>query len=308
MADQIGIFAPATIANVGPGFDILGFAVTDPGDTLVIRKNKKSILKIINESGIDLPCDPDKNVGTVAIRGFLDHIGSSQGFDVIFKKKIVPGSGLGSSAASSGGAVAGANILLNEPLSPRELIPFAMLGEKIASGSAHADNVAPLLLGGITLVRSCDPLDIIDIPVPEFLFCSIVHPEISIATEDSRRILKMNISLKDAVRQSGNVAGLVAGFFKSDYRIISDSLHDFIAEPIRSFLIPGFNRVKQESMLRGALGCSIAGSGPSIFALSNDRDIAISVAEAMKKIYSDLSISCGTYVTEINPGGIRQTD
>jgi len=305
MAKRINIFSPATVANVGPGFDILGFALNEPGDEISIEISDSPHHLINNNTDIKIPLDPVKNVATVAIDAMLKSLGSKTKFHIKFNRKIPAGSGIGSSAASSAGAVYAANILLGSPFSEIELVPFAMQGEKVASGSAHADNVAPALLGGFVLVRSYDPLDILRIPSPEKLHCSVIHPDISIATEDSRKILKTSVPLETAITQCGNVAGLVTGLITGDYRLIRDSMHDVIAEPIRSFLIPEYDRVKKTALDSGALGCSISGSGPSIFALSENSEIASKVGLAMKDIFSSAAIGSNLFISQVNMGGIK---
>ncbi len=305
MARKINIFSPATVANVGPGFDILGFALDAPGDEISLEISESSQHIIKNHTDIKLPLDPEKNVATVAIDAMLNALQSSSKFLITFKRKIPAGSGIGSSAASSAGAVYAANLLLGNPFTNKELVPFAMQGEKVASGSAHADNVAPALLGGFVLVRSYEPLDIVCIPCPEKLYCSVVHPEISIATEDSRKILKSSIPLKTAITQCGNVAGLVTGLITEDFRLIRDSMHDVIAEPARSFLIPEYDRVKKAAMDSGALGCSISGSGPSIFALSEYSEIASKVGKAMKDVFSSAEIGSNLFISQVNLTGIK---
>ena len=305
MGNAIHIFSPATVANVGPGFDILGFAINDPGDEILMEKIPGPRHEIINQTDSDIPLEPHKNVATIALDAMLGELASEQKFRLSFLKKIPPGSGIGSSAASSAGAVFGGNLLLGSPFSTRELVPFAMKGEEAASGSAHADNVAPALLGGFVLVRSYNPLDIIDIPGPENLFCTVVHPAISIATKDSRKILKTTVPLKTAVTQCGNVAGLVAGLITGNYRLIRDSMHDVIAEPIRSFLIPEYDKVKKAVIATGALGCSISGSGPSIFALSENEATANAVSLEMARIFQDAEIESNCFVSRVNQDGIR---
>ncbi len=305
MAEGVHIFSPATVANVGPGFDILGFAMNQPGDEIRVEKTEGDKHILVDRSGVGLPLEPEKNVATVAIDSMLDHLGSQQKFRLTFLKKIAPGSGIGSSAASSAGAVYGANVLMGNPYTSNELVTFAMKGEETASGSAHADNVAPALLGGFVLVRSYDPLDIISIPCPEQIHCSVVYPEISIATEDSRKILKTTVSLEKAVTQCGNVAGLVTGLITGNYRLISDSMHDVIAEPIRSFLIPEYENVIQAAMQAGALGCSISGSGPSIFALSKDEETAQKAGRDMGKVFANAEIGSSVFVSPVNKQGIK---
>ena len=269
--NYIKAFAPATVANVACGFDIFGFAIQEPGDVVEVRRRDEPGIVITNITGDDgrLPRAAEKNAVTVVMLHLLKHLGLSDlGCEIVLHKNMPLGSGMGSSAASAVAGVVAMNELLDCPLSRQELLPFAMEGERIASGSAHADNVGPSLMGGFVVIRSYNPLDIFSIPVPEDLFCTLVHPDIEINTKDARYILRHEVSLKNTIAQMGNVAGLVAGLMKSDYELISRSMVDVIIEPVRSILIPEFKQVKQAAISNGALGCSISGSGPSMFALS----------------------------------------
>ncbi|MBN2090647.1 homoserine kinase [candidate division KSB1 bacterium] len=307
MKAEIRVFAPATVANVACGFDILGFAIEQPGDEVLVRLTDRpgvNIVKIRGDQG-RLPLESEKNTVSVAILALLKQLKSNQGFEIELTKRMPLGSGLGSSAASAVGGVFAANLLLGNPLSKKELLPFATEGERIACGSAHADNAAPALLGGFVLIRSYQPLDVIQIATPESLFCTVLHPQIEIRTEDARKILKKSILIKDAITQWGNIAGLIAGLMKSDYDLIRRSLQDVIIEPIRSILIPGFHEVKQAALESGALGCSISGSGPSLFALSTTPEIASKAGEAMQSIINKLKIASEIYISRINPVGPR---
>ena len=303
--DQIEVFCPATIANISCGFDVLGLALDAVGDRMVIRKTEKPGLTITRITGQDLPMETGKNVAGVAGLAMMEALGHKGGFEVEIHKKIKAGSGIGSSAASASGVVWGMNHLLDQPCSEKELVEFAMEGEKLASGTAHADNVAPAIFGGITLVRSSDPLDVIPINVPPELWASVVHPHIEIKTADSRKILRTSISLADGIRQWGNLGALIAGFYREDYELIGRSLEDHIIEPIRSILIPGFDDMKKGAMAAGALGCGISGSGPSIFALSRGRETAARAAEAMSSVLTSIGLEHDTYVSGINTEGIR---
>jgi homoserine kinase len=305
MKDSIKVFAPATVANVACGFDVLGFAVENPGDEVVLKLKSSAGIKISKITGDEgrLSLDADKNTVGVSISRFLKHIESKQGIEISLNKKMPLGSGLGSSAASAVAGVFAVNQLLGMPMSQEELLPFAMEGERMACGSAHADNVAPSLLGGFVLIRSYDPLDIVRIPTPKNLYCTIIHPQVEVQTKDARGILKKQILLKDAVVQWGNVAGLIAGLMMSDYDLIGRSMHDVIVEPIRSILIPGFEEVKRTAIEAGALGAGISGSGPSIFALSKEENIAHRVGENMKKVFDELKIGSEVYVSKINNSG-----
>ena len=302
---SIKVFAPATVANVTCGYDILGFAVHEPGDEVLIKLTDSpgiNIKEIRGDGGL-LPKDAERNTVSVAIKAFIDHLDIQPGVDIYLHKKMPLGSGLGSSAASAVAGVFGLNALLDNPMKVSDLLPFAMQGEAMACGEAHADNVAPALLGGFVLIRSYSPLDIVKIDSPKDLYATIIHPQIEIATKDARSILKKSILLKDAVQQWGNVAGLVTGLIKEDYSLIGRSMEDVIVEPVRSMLIPGFDQVKAAALLAGALGCGISGSGPSIFSLSRSRDIAVEVAEAMDKCFQSINISSDRFISQVNQQG-----
>ncbi len=318
----IKIKAPATVANMVCGFDILGFAVNNPYDEMEMRLVHKAGITIINIDDYNLPTDPEKNVAGAALLALMEEYTTNSsneklqnansenidfskiGFEVKINKLIKPGSGVGSSAASSAGAVVGANYLLGNPFSKDDLVRFAMNGEKVASGVKHADNIAPCIHGGVTLVRSIFPLEVIALPSPT-LYVTIVHPQIEVRTADARSILKQNVKLKDAIKQWGNIAGLVAGLMKSDYDLIGRSLEDVIIEPVRSILIPGFDDLKKACKAVGALGGGISGSGPSIFFLSKKKETALAVENEMKKLYEGLGLAHHTYVTTINQTGVE---
>jgi homoserine kinase len=300
----VKIHSPATVANMVCGFDVLGFAVNEPYDEMQIRFTDKPGITIINDDEYDLPTEPEKNVAGAALIAMMEEIEPGFGFELTIKKNIKPGSGVGSSAASAAGAVVAANRLLNDRFDPETLVRFAMNGEKLASGVKHADNIAPCIYGGVTLIRSIFPLDIIALTAP-VLYVTIVHPQIEVKTSDARSILKHKVLLKDAIKQWGNIAGLVAGLLKSDYELIGRSLEDVIIEPVRSILIPGFDLVKQKSKEAGALGGGISGSGPSIFMLSKDEATAIAVEKEMKLVYENLGLDHHTYVTTMNHSGVQ---
>jgi len=311
----IKIKAPATVANMVCGFDILGFAVNNPYDEMEMRwmtraQNEPSIV-IINIDDYQLPTDPEKNVAGAALLAFLEEYEEKEKdnavkikLEVKINKLIKPGSGVGSSAASSAGAVVGANYLLGNLFSKDDLVRFAMNGEKLASGVKHADNIAPCILGGVTLVRSIFPLEVVALPSPQ-LYVTIVHPQIEVRTSDARSILRQQVLLKDAIKQWGNIAGLVAGLMKSDYDLIGRSLEDVIIEPVRSILIPGFDDLKKVCKQAGALGGGISGSGPSIFMLSKKKEIAVAVEKEMNQLYDGIGLPHHTYVTTINQAGVE---
>src|SRR5688572_10507107 len=269
-------FAPATVANVCCGFDILGFAIDQPGDEVHMSFSERpgvTITRITGEGG-KLPVDAEKNTAGVAVLSYLKEIGQQPGVEIELHKKLPLGSGMGSSAASAAAALVAINELMGSPKTKSELVPHGMESERVACGSAHADNVAPSLLGGVVLVRNYNPLDLVQVPYPKSLSCALVHPHLEVRTEDSRRILRNTVYLKDAISQSANAAGLMVGLIQSDFRLIADSLKDSIAEPVRSFFIPGFEDLKKEAKAAGALGAGISGSGPTVFALCESSSLA----------------------------------
>ncbi|MGG7660902.1 homoserine kinase [Dyadobacter sp. BHUBP1] len=304
--NSVKAFAPATVANVSCGFDIFGFAIQEPGDTVELTKRDEPGIVITDITGDEgrLPRQAEKNSVTVVMLALLKHLGITDlGCEVVLRKNMPLGSGMGSSAASAVAGVVAMNELLGNPLSRKELLPFAMEGERIASGSAHADNVGPSLLGGFVVIRSYNPLDIFTIPVPDDLYCTLVHPDIEINTKDARFILRNEVSLKNTIAQMGNVAGLVAGLMKADYDLVSRSMVDVIIEPVRSILIPEFKEVKQAAISNGALGCSISGAGPSMFALSRGIENAKNAGKAMQERFASAGIESAVHVSGINQGG-----
>lgn len=300
---SVKIFAPATIANLVCGFDVLGLALNEPYDVMEITLTEKPGIKIQHTDNFNLPTIPEQNVAGVALLELMQETDAAFGFEIIIEKYIKPGSGLGSSAASAAGIVVAANHLLGNIFSKEDLVRFAMAGEKLASGVKHADNISPCIYGGVTLIRSIFPLDIISLSAPQ-MYVTVVHPQIEVKTSDAREILRKEVLLKDAIKQWGNIAGLVAGLMQNDYGLISRSLEDVIIEPVRSMLIPGFDEVKIRSTDAGALGGGIAGSGPSIFMLSKEESTAKKVEEIMKDIYDSTGLKYHTYVTTINNKGI----
>jgi homoserine kinase len=304
--NEIRVFAPATVANVGSGFDVLGFALSDIGDIITVRKTDHLGLHIKSIEGADnLPLDSKKNVSTVAAQALLDSYSNTLdfGFEFELVKKVSAGSGMGSSASSSAAAIMAVNELLGRPYSKTELVVFAMQGESLASGTPHADNVAPSLLGGFTLIQSYDPLRIIPLHYPKDLVATVVHPHIEVKTSDSKRILRQHIPLKTAITQWANVGGLVAGLAQENYELIGHSLKDVVAEPTRSILIPLYEQVKEMAHKNGALGCNISGSGPSMFMLSQSLDTAHKLADELRVLYSEEQLDCDVYVSNINPDG-----
>ncbi|MEO6313461.1 MAG: homoserine kinase [Chitinophagaceae bacterium] len=301
----VRVLAPATVANLVCGFDVLGMALNDPQDRMELSLSDEPGIRIKHIDGYDLPTEPAQNVAGAGLIALMQEYENKKiGFDLVVDKCIKPGSGLGSSAASSAGAVVAANHLLGGVFSNEDLVRFAMNGEKLASGVKHADNIAPCIYGGVTLIRSIFPLDIIQLSAPP-MFVTVVHPQIEVKTSDSRQILRKEVLLKDAIKQWGNIAGLVAGFMKNDYNLISRSLEDVIIEPVRSILIPGFDEVKRKSKEAGALGGGISGSGPSIFMLSKDAAVAAMIENVMIAVFEKVGIDFKTYVTTLNHEGVK---
>jgi len=303
---MIRIFAPATISNVGSGFDIMGFAIEGAGDTLEMELRNDSSFIIDNKTGIQLPPGSRDNVIYPVIKALQKEMGVDIGVNIIFTGKLKPGSGMGSSAASSVAAAYGFNKLLGSPLRRKELIKYAMEGEKHASGTGHADNVAPCMLGGFSLIRSYRPLDIIEIPYPESLFCSAVLPGISIKTSEGRSVLDKSHSLDKTITQTGNAASLIAGLITGNYELIGRSMVDVIAEPRRKSMIPGFDDVRKAALKAGALGCNISGSGPAVFALSANIETARESGNAMVEIFRNNNLDCQLMISPISKEGVRE--
>lgn len=301
--NSVKLKAPGTVANLVCGFDILGLALNEPYDIMEFSLTDQPGVKIINKDDFNLPTEPEKNVAGVVLLAALEKAQSKKGIEVTLEKHIKPGSGLGSSAASAAGAAVGANHVLGNIFSQDDLIQLAMIGEKLATGVKHADNITPCILGGVTLIRSIHPLDIVPLAAPN-LFVTVVHPQIEVRTSDARQILRKQVYLKDAIKQWGNIAGLVAGLMSNDLDLIGRSLEDVIIEPIRSILIPGFDEIKTSCKEAGALGGGISGSGPSIFMLSKDETVAQEVAAIMRKVYHSIGIDHYVYVTTINKNGV----
>ena len=304
---KITIQSPATIANLVCGFDVLGLALEAPYDVMTLELQDQPGLRIEHTDGFGLPTIPEENVAGAALLAMLEQVTDAPGMKLTIDKRIMPGSGLGSSAASAAGAVFAANQLLGKNFSTNDLIRFAMFGEKVASGVKHADNITPCLLGGVTLIRSILPLDVVSLDAPA-MFITVVHPQIEVRTSDARQILKKEVPLKLAIKQWGNIAALVAGLMQGDHELIGRSLEDVIIEPARSILIPGFDRIKKACLEAGALGGGISGSGPSIFMLSKSHETALQVEQVMQEIYRNIGIDFRTYVTSLNKKGITITE
>ncbi len=303
--NEIKIFSPATVANVACGFDVLGFCLDSIGDEMILRKTAKKGIRIVNIKGYDLPYEASENVAGVSALAMYEALNPDCGFEIEIYKNIKPGSGIGSSSASASGSVFGMNELLGRPLNKVQLTAYAVKGEALASGSEHADNIAPGIFGGFTLVKSINPVQVLEIPTPEQLYATIIHPEIEIKTSEARGLLPNEIPLNLSIIQSANLGSLIHGLHTSDYQVIKNALHDVIVEPYRKALIPHFDQLKTETLNTGALGCSISGSGPSVFALSQGAELAKRVENAMRNVFSESGIPFNTYVSKINTQGIK---
>jgi homoserine kinase len=304
---SVEVFAPASVANLGSGFDIFGMAIAGPGDVIRIEHNAGKGLRIRSISGDNgqLSKHPEENTAGVALMAFLNAIGVPQNFDLWIKKKMPLGSGMGSSAASAVAAVFAANTLLGSPMQKKELVRWAMEGERVASGAAHADNIAPSMLGGFTLIRSMDPFEVLQLPVPSGLHIVLVHPHIQVRTSDARAVLPKKVTMKSAIAQWANTAGLVSGLYENDIALLGRSMEDFIVEPARKSLIPCFDQVKNEAMKNGAAGCSISGAGPSMVALCKSISIAKSVGSSMQGVFSKNKIKNDLHLTRVDVKGAR---
>nr|WP_246138959.1 homoserine kinase [Mucilaginibacter frigoritolerans] len=308
MGGSIHVFAPATVANVVCGFDVLGFAVNEPGDEVIMRVTGKpgiTISKITGDNG-RLPLDAAKNTVSVSVQHYLKSINRTDiGLDIELHKKMPIGSGLGSSSASTVAGLFAIKTLLGDDTDPATLLPFAMKGEEMACGHGHADNVAPALMGGFVLIRSYEPLDVIRLPHPKDLYCAIVFPDVDVPTREARQIIRKNIQMKDAVTQWGNIAGLVSGLFMNDINLIGRSMKDILVEPVRSMLIPDFYQMREMAMELGAVSFGISGSGPSVFAFTRDEETAKRITHKLQQHLTGISIGSNAYVSTINDKGPR---
>lgn len=302
---SIKVFAPASVANVSCGFDVLGFAVHRPGDMVEMHLNDGVTVSLDHVEGDEgrLPRETERNIASAVVINFLKYLGKTQGVSMKLFKQMPFGSGLGSSSASAVAGLVAINELMGNPLSRKELLPFAMEGERLASGNAHADNVAPTLLGGLVLIRSYEPLDVIRLPYPDTLCAALVYPHVEIPTMAARKIIKSSIPMKNAIRQWGNVAGLVAGFTTNNMELIGRSMEDVIVEPIRAMLIPMFYEMRELAMENNALGFGISGSGPTVFALCENETTAMHITKALHNLLEKAGIESTTYVSGINNEG-----
>ena len=303
--NEIKIFSPATVANVACGYDVLGFCLDAVGDEMLIRKVDKKGIRITKIEGFELPFKTELNVAGVSALAMYETLQPDCGFEIEIYKNIKPGSGIGSSAASAVGSVFGMNALLGSPYNKTELTQFAMKGEALASKCEHADNLAPALFGGFTLVKSLSPLEILEIPSPDNLYATIIHPQIEVKTADSRAILPKEVKLQEAIVQWANFGSLIHSLHTNNYQLMKRSLHDAIIEPHRSKLIPFYKEVKQAALNAGALGTNISGSGPSIFSLCKGVETATLVSDSIKKVYLNTGIKFDIHISKINIEGIK---
>lgn len=306
MKKEITVFAPASVTNVGCGFDVLGFAIDFPGDEVTLRLTENPGIKIVIITGDNgkISKEIDKNTAGISVKTFTEYLNIKNGIEIEIHKKMGIGSGLGSSAASSVAAVFALNNLLEKPLSKNEIFNFALEGEKLTSGGKpHADNVAACLFGGFTIVKNNYDFEVINVPYPVNLWCAVIHPEVEVSTSYTRTLLKNEISLQTAVKQMSNVAGLITGLTTNDFNLIKNSIHDFIAEPIRSKFIPDYEKIKQTALKNGAYGCNISGSGPSVFAFSDSEISAIIIGNKMGDVLTEINIKYNLYVSKINNEG-----
>ena len=309
MHSDVTAFAPATVANVGIGFDILGHTVESVGDRVRLRRIEEPVVRIRAVSGIagPLPVDPKSNTAGRAVQALHSALELKFGFEIDIDKGIPLASGMGGSAASAVAAVVAANALLEEPVPRLRLLKFAMEGEIVASGSVHVDNIAPCLFGGLVLTVGIDHPRVKQIPVPASVRCVLVHPHMHLGTREARAMLKSDVTRSDFVWQTANLAGFISGCYTDDLDMLRESFEDVVIEPQRAALIPGFADVRRAALSAGALGCSISGAGPTVFAWCIESH-AHAVREAMVQQFSQHGLQCDDWITQIVPSGARVVD
>jgi homoserine kinase len=306
MARIIRAFAPATVANVGPGFDVLGFALREPGDVVEVRRRKEPGVSITwIDSSFPLPVDVRRNTAGIAVRAMLEALRIRGGVEMMLRKRIPLGSGMGGSAASSVAAAVAANALFGEPFEPRELLPFIQAGERAVSGWGHLDNASASLLGGLILIRSYEPLEVIRLPLDGWPLVVMVHPNMELRTVLARKVLRKEIPLRAVVRQMGHMGAMMVGLMRRDAGLVGRAMEDFIVEPRRARLIPGFPDVKAAALKHGALGCTISGGGPSVFAFVRSRAVAERVGGAMRRAFARHGMGSTMFVSTISRQGAR---
>ncbi|MCO6361007.1 homoserine kinase [Roseivirga pacifica] len=302
--ESIKVFAPASVSNVGPGFDILGFALEGMGDVLTLTKTDVESFEI-EAVGAELPLDPDKNVATVALKSFCKAINYDGGFHLKIEKNFTPGSGLGSSASSAVASVFAASQLLKTGHSKKELIHYALDGEQVASGNRHADNIAPCMLGGFVAVQQTDPYLGFGLSFPANLKALIIFPDIPIKTFEARAILPKALPIGTGIKQAANMAGLVHGLASADFDLIKDSLHDYFAQPYRKTLISGYDEVKRKCLEFGAYGFNLSGSGPTMFAFFKEDAVLDELKTVIAEMYAVIGKEVKFHESKINPRGVE---
>jgi homoserine kinase len=304
--DDVTAFAPATVANVAIGFDILGHTVEAVGDRVRIKRIVEPEVRIRAITGVagELPVEPERNTAGRAVQAMHQALNLPYGFELSIDKGIPLSSGMGGSAASAVAAVVAANALLAEPLTRLQLLQYAIQGEIIASGAVHVDNIAPSLFGGLVLTVGIDHPRVKQIPVPKSVRCVLVHPHMQLATREARAILKANVTRSDFVWQTANLAGFISGCYSNDLDMIRESFDDVVIEPQRQSLIPGFADVKQAAMSAGALGCSISGAGPTVFAWAEIHRTAV-VQAGMVAAFKVHGLASDAWISVIENDGAR---
>ena len=308
MSERIKVFAPATASNLGPGFDVLGLALERPGDLVEAEISTSPGVEIVEVTGADsLSTDPEENVVGISAAAAIDQIGiADRGVRLWLHKQMPLGSGLGSSAASSVGGAVAVNALFGNTLSKHDIVNCSLQGEAAASGTAHADNVAPSVFGGIVLIRSTNPLDVVALPVPAALRVVVVHPHTEVLTAEARRLVaERHYTIGQAVQNLGNVAAFVTALHQSDLALFARSISDALVEPVRAPLVPGYATVKQAALDAGALGCSISGSGPSVVAFADSDALAGDIATAVEDGFATHSLTSDRYVGPVNGVGAQ---
>lgn len=300
-------FAPATCANVAVGFDLLGFPINQIGDEITLSRNDTSdiIVEQIEPNNI-LPSHPDKNIAVAVIRKFCQDHQLPVNFSLHIRKGIPLSSGMGGSAASAVAALVALTGFLTQPIDRAELISYAVYGEEIACGNPHGDNVVPCLYGGMTLIRSLDQPDIIQLPVPD-LFCTLVHPQLQLDTRAARAALPEQLPLSTYIKQSTNLASFIVALYENRLDLIKKCLDDVLIEPYRSKLVPGFDHAKQAALAAGALGASLSGSGPCVFAFASSVTIAETIKTKMMAAFMNENIDSQGWISTISKNGATLT-
>src|SRR4030095_11146293 len=308
MNSGLKVIAPASVSNLACGFDTLGMAIDVRSDEIIGRWSDTPGVRIVEISGYkkDIPLSPEKNIAGITANALLNHLDEKgRGLELKIHKHIPAGSGLGSSASSATSAAVLVNELLNRPLEKKELIHFALKGEVAASGSRHGDNVISAMIGGLILVRDIDTYDYHRIYTPPGLYMAIVLPDVMISTKSARELLKPSVPLRDMIHQSANLGSFVIGMHNGDFDLIRRSMHDLVIEPQRKHLIPHFDELQNTALHYGALGCSISGAGPAIFALCQEKLMASDLVKAMSEIYKQHGLEARTFVGSINYEGTK---